>query len=208
MAHIPDGVLSMPVIVGGALVAAGGLTLGLRALDEHDIPKTAILAAVFFVASLFAVPVGPSSVHLLLGGLMGLVLGVRAFPAVFVGLLLQAVMFGFGGLTSLGVDTVNMALPGVVLTALARPLMVRASTTTLGWFAAGIAALAVAGTAGGVALALALSSPEYVPALKIVAITYLPLAAVEAIVTGFVVTFLARVKPEILPFAQALEIRP
>ncbi len=208
MAHIPDGVLSMPVIIGGGLIAAGGLALGLRALDERDIPKTAILAAVFFVASLFAVPVGPSSVHLLLGGLMGLVLGVRAFPAVFVGLLLQAVMFGFGGLTSLGVDTVNMALPGVVLTVLARPLLARASATALGWIAAGIAALAVAGTAGGVALALALSSPDHVPAVTIVAITYLPLAVVEAIVTGFVVTFLARVKPEILPFAHLLETHP
>jgi len=207
MAHIPDGVLSMPVIVGGALVAVGGLALGLRALDEHDIPKTAILAAVFFVASLFAVPVGPSSVHLLLGGLMGLVLGVRAFPAVFVGLLLQAVMFGFGGLTSLGVDTVNMALPGVVLALAARPLLTRAAPAMLGGLAAAVAALAVGGTAGGVALALALSSPDYVPALKVVALTYLPLAAVEAIVTGFVVAFLARVKPEILPFPTAEEMR-
>ncbi|TBW40639.1 cobalt transporter CbiM [Siculibacillus lacustris] len=198
MAHIPDGVLSLPVIIGGGLIAAAGVALGLRALDERDIPKTAILAAVFFVAGLFAVPVGPSSVHLLLGGLMGLILGVRAFPAVFVGLLLQAVMFGFGGLSSLGVDTVNMALPGVALAYTARPLMARAAPTTRGVLAAAVAALAVVGTASGVALALALSSPDYVPALRIVALTYLPLAVVEAIVTGFTVTFLARVEPEIL----------
>jgi cobalt/nickel transport system permease protein len=208
MAHIPDGVLSMPVIVGGAAVAAAGIALGLKALDERDIPKMAILAATFFVASLFAVPVGPSSVHLLLGGLMGLVLGVGAFPAVFVGLLLQAVMFGFGGLTSLGVDTVNMALPGVVLALLARPLMAGATPTARGLLGAVVAAIAVVGTAAGVMLALALSSPDYVPAVKIVALTYLPLAAVEAVVTGFAVTFLARVKPEILAAPRWTEARP
>lgn len=79
MAHIPDGVLSLPVLVGGAVLAAGGLALGLRRLEDAEIPKTAILAAMFFVASLIAVPVGPSSVHLLLAGPMGLVLGARAF---------------------------------------------------------------------------------------------------------------------------------
>jgi cobalt/nickel transport system permease protein len=207
MAHIPDGVLSIPVIVAGGVAAAAGIALGLRALDERDIPKMAILVAAFFVATLFAVPIGPSSVHLLLGGLMGLVLGVRAFPAVFVGLLLQAVMFGFGGLTSLGVDTVNMALPGVVLAFLARPLTARAAPAALAWIGAAVAALAVLGTAAGVMLALALSSPDYVPALKIVAVTYLPLAAVEAVITGFAVSFLARVRPAILPPLRPKEIR-
>ena len=100
MAHIPDGVLSAPVLIGGAALAVAGLALGLRSLDERDIPKTAILAAVFFTASLVAIPIGPSSIHLLLSGLMGLVLGTRAIPAVFVGLLLQAVLFGFGGLAA------------------------------------------------------------------------------------------------------------
>ncbi|BBF94009.1 cobalt transporter CbiM [Blastochloris tepida] len=208
MAHIPDGVLSLPVIAAGGAGAAIGLALGLRALDEREIPKTAILAAVFFVASLVAVPVGPSSVHVLLGGLMGLVLGVRAFAAVFIGLLLQAVLFGFGGLSTLGVDTLNMALPGVVLALLARPLLLGASPARAGVVAAGVAALAVFGTAGGVSAALALSSSDYVPALKIILITYLPLAAVEAVITGFVVGFLARVKPETLPALRPPEIRP
>ena len=125
MAHIPDGVLSVPVLIGGAALAVGGLALGLSRLEERDIPKTAILSAVFFVASLVAVPIGPTSVHLLLAGAMGIVLGVAAIPAVFVGLLLQAVLFGFGGITSLGVDVVDIAFPGVILAALARPMLRR-----------------------------------------------------------------------------------
>jgi cobalt/nickel transport system permease protein len=198
MAHIPDGVLSAPVLIGGAALALGGLALGLRRLDEADIPKTAILATVFFVASLFAVPVGPSSIHLLLSGLMGIVLGTRAIPAVFVGLLLQAVLFGFGGLTSLGVDVVDIAFPGVILGVVARSLLRGASGAGAAAIGGGAAALSVIGTAGCVSLALALSSADYLPSLKIVGLTYLPLAAVEAIVTGFVVAFLVRVKPEVL----------
>ncbi len=206
MAHIPDGVLSAPVLIGGAVLAVGGLALGLRRLDEADIPKTAILAAVFFVASLVAVPLGPSSIHLLLSGLMGLVLGTRAIPAVFVGLLLQAVLFGFGGLTSLGVDVVDIAFPGVILGLAARPWLASASPARVAAIGGGVAALAVIGTAGCVSLALALSSADYLPSLRIVALTYVPLALAEAVVTGFVVAYLAKVKPEVLGLPPVREI--
>ncbi len=203
MAHIPDGVLSVPVLIGGAALAVGGLALGLSRLEERDIPKTAILSAVFFVASLVAVPIGPTSVHLLLAGAMGIVLGVAAIPAVFVGLLLQAVLFGFGGITSLGVDVVDIAFPGVILAALARPLLVRTRGLGRMVVAGAVAAGAVAATAGCVATALALSASEYLPSLGVVVATYLPLAAVEAVVTGFLVGHLARVRPDLLGIAEA-----
>ena len=208
MAHIPDGVLSAPVLIGGAVLAVAGLAVGLRRMDEADIPKTAILAAVFFVASLVAVPVGPSSIHLLLSGLMGLVLGTRAIPAVFVGLLLQAVLFGFGGLTSLGVDVVDIAFPGVILGLVARPWLSRVGGLGKVAIGGGVAALAVAGTAACVAAALALSSADYLPSLRIVAITFVPLALAEATITGFVVSYLARVKPEVLGLALPSEGAP
>mgnify|MGYP001810594465 CR=1 FL=1 len=198
MAHIPDGVLSPPVLLAGGAGALAGLALALRRMDDRAIPRTAILASAFFVASLVAVPLGPSSVHPLLGGLMGLLLGVRAFAAVFVGLLLQAVLFGFGGLTTLGVDTLTMAAPGVVLAALARPLLPRLGPRGLGLAAALVGGLAALGTAGGVMLALALSAADYHPALGVVALTYGPLALVEAALTGLVVAVLGRVRPDIL----------
>jgi len=201
MAHIPDGVLSLPVLAGGAALAVGGVALGLRRMEEAEIPKTAILASTFFVASLVAVPVGPSSVHLLLSGLMGLVLGVRAIPAVFVGLLLQAVMFGFGGITSLGVDLVDIAFPGVAAALIARPALARAQGWRVGALGAAVAAAGVAGTAACVSLALALSSADYVPSLRVIALTYIPLALAEAALTGCVVSYLKRVKPEALGLA-------
>lgn len=199
MAHIPDGILSAPVLVGGAVIAAGGVALALRHLDDRAIVKTAILAAAFFAGSLIAVPVGPSSVHLLLAGLMGLMLGSGAFLAVLVALVLQAVLFGFGGLTTLGVNAANIALPGVVLAAIFGPTIRRTRSAALrGGLAAAVGGLAVLGTGGMVAVSLGLSAAEYRPVASVVLATYLPLALAEAVVTAAVVGFLARVQPDAL----------
>ena len=166
MAHIPDGLLSAPVLVSGAVAAVVGVGLGLRRLDERLIPRAGILAAALFVGSLVAIPVGPTSVHVLLSGLMGLMLGVAAFPAVFVMLLLQALLFGFGGLTTLGVNTVNIALPGVAFAALLGPMIRRADNGRAA-LAGLLGALSVAGTGGLVALSLALSSSDYTPVASV-----------------------------------------
>ena len=112
--HIADGILSGPVLLGGAALAAGGVALGLRKLDYERVPQVAVLSSVFFVSSLIHAPVGPASMHLVLNGLTGVILGWAAFPAILVALFLQAVLFGYGGLTALGVNTLNMALPAVV----------------------------------------------------------------------------------------------
>ena len=117
--HIGEGLLTATragqgVLLAGTVAAAAGTMLGLRRLDEDQIPKAAVLGSAFFVASAIQVPIGPSSVHLVLSGLMGLVLGWAVFPTVLVGLTLQAVFFGIAGPTVLGINTLVMALPGVV----------------------------------------------------------------------------------------------
>jgi len=197
MAHIPDGILSAPVLVGGAVLAVAGVAWGLRHLDDRAIPRTAILSAAFFAGSLVAIPVGPSSVHLLFGGLMGIMLGPATFAAVTVALLLQALLFGFGGLTTLGVNVVNIALPAVLCGLVFGPTVRTASSPALrAGMAAAAGALSVLGTGGPVAVALAVSSPDSEPSPTVLIATYLPLALGEAFVTAVVVAFLARVHPE------------
>ena len=120
--HISEGVLSAPVLISGAALAAAGVAVGLRRLDPERLMSTAMLAAVFFVGSLVHVPVGLGSAHLILSGLLGMLLGWAAFPAIFTALLLQAVLFQYGGLTTLGVNTVIMAAPAVLCAALFSPL--------------------------------------------------------------------------------------
>ena len=195
MAHLVDGVVAWPVLVGGTALAAGGLALGCRRLAPERIPQAALLSAAFFVVSLVHVPVGPWGMHPLLNGLLGILLGWAAFPAVFVALLLQATLFGVGGITVLGVNTVNLALPAVVAHALfARPLE-RGSRAAWGAAAGGTAAL---GTALLVALELVLSGRELRPAAALMLAAYLPLAALEAALTATVASYLGRVNPSLL----------
>ncbi len=158
MAHIPDAVLSAPVLLTGALVTAGLLAVALHRLDYERLPQTAVLSAAFFVSSLISIPLGPSSVHLLLNGLMGLLLGWMAVPAIFVALLLQAVFFGFGGVLVLGVNAMNMALPALICALVLRPRLPRASPKDLFWIGATAGAAGVLLTAMGSVASL--SSPR------------------------------------------------
>lgn len=219
MAHIPDGVLSAPVLITGAVAATGLLAFALREVREEALPQAAVLAAAFFVSSLISIPLGPGSVHLLLNGLMGLVLGWAAVPALFVALLLQAVFFGHGGLVVLGVNTANLALPALCCALLFRPLLARVSAADAPLdgastaaararrrgFLIGLAAgaLAVMLTAALVMSSLLLSGEAFAPAAKLIGLTYLPLALIEALLTGVVIAFLLRVEPAVLTLPEA-----
>lgn len=195
--HIVDGALSTPVILGGALLTAGGVAIGLKGLTLEKIPAAGVLSATFFCASLIHMSVGPSSVHLIMNGLAGLVLGWAAFPALFVALLLQAVFFGFGGLTSLGVNTVDIALPAVLVHYLCRPgLSVASPRLAALWGGLG-GGLAIALTTGCVALALTLSGEQFWAAAKLVLLAHLPVIVIEAAVSAAAVVLIRRVKPEL-----------
>jgi cobalt/nickel transport system permease protein len=112
--HISDGVLTAPWWLGGYVAAA--LLLGLSAwrVRDEEIPRISLLTAAFFVVSLIHVRVGPTSVHLLMNGLVGIVLGPRAALAIFCGLFLQYCFVSHGGLQSLGVNSCVMTFPALL----------------------------------------------------------------------------------------------
>ncbi|MEH6625543.1 MAG: cobalt transporter CbiM [Motiliproteus sp.] len=198
MAHIPDGVLSAPVLIGGALATLAAVSYATRRLDYDRIPQAAVLAAAFFVASLASVPVGASSVHLILNGLMGILLGWTAVPAILMALLMQAVFFGYGGLMVLGVNTFNIALPALICGLLLAPRLQTAQGKQVFMLGAMAGAIGVALTGLLVCASLILSGPEYLPAGKVILLTYLPLMLAEAAVTGATLSFIVRVAPELL----------
>lgn len=186
------------MLLTGALVTAGTLTVAVRRLEYDRIPLAAVLAAAFFVASLVSVPLGPGSVHLLLNGLMGLVLGWASVPALVVALVLQAAFFGYGGILVLGVNAMNLALPALLCAALFGRVLPAATPRRLFQLGAAAGALAVILTSLMVACSLALSGRELLPAAQIILAGYVPLAIVEAAVTGATLAFLGRVAPELL----------
>ena len=194
--HIVDGALADSVVIGGAVLALAGVAYGLRRMDLDRIPQMGILSAAFFIASLIHVPVGPTSLHLILNGLIGLALGWTAFPALFVALLLQAVFFGYGGLIVLGVNTLNIALPGVIVCLLLHRFIISSPPKTAALVGGIAGAASIALTAIMVSASLALSGEEFFTAAKFALLSHIPIMIVEALVTAAAVFLLARVKPD------------
>ncbi len=196
--HISEGVLSAPVLATGIGLAAAGTAVGLKKLTEDKIPQAAVLSAAFFVASLIHVPIGPSSVHLILNGILGLLLGWSAVPCIMVALLLQGVLFQFGGITTLGINTVVMAFPAVICHYLFRYLIQKdgmisyAAAFTCGFLSVFLSSIFL-GTA------LMFSEGDFFEVASAVIAAHMPVMVIEGLVTGFCVGFLKKVRPELLP---------
>jgi cobalt/nickel transport system permease protein len=200
--HISEGVLSLPVIAGGWAIGAFGVAVGLKKTAAERLSKTALLSATLFLASLVHVPVGPSSVHLTLLGLSGWLLGWPALPALFVALLLQGILFQFGGLLSLGANTAIMgaaALSGYAarilfggFPGLLHPGPALAASAFLAGFAAVITGSAL------VVAALVLSANELRATAALIMAANVPLAFLEGALTLSIVLFLAKAKPNVL----------
>jgi cobalt/nickel transport system permease protein len=192
--HISEGILSGPVLLSGAALAAAGTAVGLKQLDYEKIARTGILSAAFFVASLIHVPVGPASVHLILNGIVGIVLGWCAFPAIFVALLLQALFFQYGGITTLGVNTIIMALPAVICYYLFSPFINKQNKFALpAAFLCGVFAVCLSAIVA--ASALMFTDENFFEVSVVIILSHLPVMIIEGIVTVFCIAFLKKVNP-------------
>ena len=109
--HIAEGVLDVSTLLAAAGCTAFGLSIGLRRLTPQTLPTAALFAAVFFVVGTIHIPLGVGSVHLILNGLIGLLLGWPAFPVIFVALAMTALWFSFGGFPSPGANTPVLYTP-------------------------------------------------------------------------------------------------
>lgn len=195
--HISEGVLSGPVLLAGGIMTVAGTAVGLKHIDYERIAQVGILSSTFFVASLIHVSIGPSSVHLILNGIVGLMLGWGAFPAILVALVLQSVLFQFGGITALGVNTLIMALPAVICFYLFGPMVKQdRPVATLASFAAGFMSVLLSAVLLGASLVF---TEENFMEVAVIAVTAnLPVMVIEGIVTAFCVAFLKKVHPVLL----------
>jgi cobalt/nickel transport system permease protein len=212
--HIADGLVSAPICLGsygltGLLTWATLHQVNQRVADPTRlVPPAALLTAAFFVASLIHVPIPPASVHFLLNGLVGIVLGYLAFPAVLIGLFLQAVIFGHGGLSTLGINALIIGFPALVAAAIfqlrQRLTNRHNSRLELGIFAflastiaVGLATLLFFGIAV-TGLSADLDADLERKAIGGLALAHVPLMLIEGSFTALIVLFLDRVKPELL----------
>lgn len=196
--HISEGYLSGPVLISGAALAAVGTSIGLKKLDYDHIAQAGILAAAFFVASLVHVPIGPSNVHLIMNGIIGLLLGWSAFPVILVALMLQGVFFQYGGITTLGVNTVIMAAPAVAVYYLfGRWIKVAGWPSKAAAFGCGAGAVALAAVV--MAASLLFTDEKFFAVAGTALLLHFPVMVIEGLVSAACVNFLAKVKPELLP---------
>ena len=196
--HISEGILSAPVLLSGAGIAVLTVATGLKKLDINQIPQASILSAAFFVASLIHVPLGPSSVHLILNGIVGIMLGWGAVPAIMIALVLQGVLFQFGGITTLGVNTVVMAVPAVTSYYIFKPFIFKKNAiSSFASFACGFFSVFLSGVL--VALFLIMTEEGFVKIAYGVFLAHLPVMIIEGFMTMFCIGFLKKVNPELLP---------
>lgn len=195
--HISDGVLPISVAVGGYVASAALVAWSARRTRSEELPKLAVMTAAFFVASLVHVPFGPTSVHLLIPGLTGALLGSSAFLSVGLGLLLQSLLFQFGGITALGANALMMGLPALAC----------------GWFfqrykgPTQLQQAVIGGIAGAfgttlaaiiLAILLVTGGEDFFGVAKIALLAHVPVIIIEGVVSAFTIGFLARVKPALL----------
>lgn len=114
--HISDALLSARV--GGGMLGISALAVGyasrrVAAADAETVPRMGILAAFVFAAQMVnvAIPGTGASGHLVGGMLLAILLGPdAALLAVTSVLLIQAFLFGDGGLLALGANIFNMGV--------------------------------------------------------------------------------------------------
>ena len=195
--HISDGVLSPYVIGAGWAIAIPALALSIRSLKADQVGAYGVIAAAFFAGSTIHVPVGPFSMHLVLSGIAGLLLGWGALTVVTVGLLLQALFIGFGGLTVLGVNISIMALPGAIMGVFGRQWIKQASVKKRPWIGSLIGGGTILISAILLYVTLFTTHTAFIPLAKLVFLGHIPIAIVEGIISFWRVLFLKKVNPSL-----------
>ena len=202
--HIPDGFIPFWQCAIYYVILIIGLYFASKwareNLDEKRIPLLAVLAAgIFAIMSMnMPIPFGTSG-HMVGGALVAIIFcAPEAAVLVFtVVLLIQALVFGDGGITALGANVLNMAIIGestglYTFKALKGTLGIYASAGIGAWLATVIAALACA-----IEMAIAGTFPLTVGAASMV--TYhIFIGIIEAVLTVIVIMALDKFRPDLL----------
>jgi cobalt/nickel transport system permease protein len=208
--HLPDGLLPLTIAIPAFAITIIIWAISFKKikLSEQQVPMMGLLTALFFAAMMMNFPLlGPTTAHLLGGAAIGLILGPFAgLISMTIILVLQALLFGDGGLITLGVNVLNIGIIGVFIPCILfiamnkifKPKVNRRlyATIFISAFAGDFIAAIVAGTEVG----LSPLSPWYgvsiaVPAM---AINHSIIGVAEGIVTVILIGTLLKLRPDVL----------
>ncbi len=145
------------------------------------------MSAIFFIASFIHIPIGPTQIHLVLIGIIGLILGPTVFLSILIALLLQATLLGYGGLTSLGANLFIMAFPAYLIYLLVKYKILDFLPMKIKYFSIGF--LTVFLSTIFLALVLSLSKQEYLYAAYTIIFANIPAMIIEGFITLFLINY-------------------
>lgn len=194
--HISDGILSSEVAITTAVVATTLILFSLKNLKNRNIAIISAMSAIFFLASFIHIPLGPTQIHLVLIGIIGILIGEQVFISIAIALLLQATLLGYGGITSLGANIIIMSLPAYIIYLLTKFGVLNILSDKIKYFMIGF--LSVLLSTLLLALILAFAKDEYIYASYSIILANIPAMFIEGFVTLFLINYLKKAMPELL----------
>lgn len=194
--HISDGIISVEVAITTGVVATLFCAYALKKLSNEKIALVAALSALFFVTSFIHIPFGPTQIHLMLLGFIGIFLGNLAFLSISIALILQALLLGFGGLTSLGANIIIMAMPAYMVYLIFKLNIMKKINEKIRFFLVGFMGVFISSIF--LFIILVLSKEEYLAVGYSVIAVNIPTMILEGIITLFLLLYIKKVMPTLL----------
>ena len=194
--HISDGVLGLETTLIVSVISLIALIKAVRELKNEDISLTSVASAMFFIASFIHIPFGVTQIHLILLGVIGILISWSSFVAIFVALLLQALLLGYGGISSLGVNLFIMAMPAVMVYYIYNTTFIKNLNDKIKFFLVGFLGTFFATVF--LTLILYFSKEEYnYVAISVFGINIITML-IEGTISMFLLLFIKKVYPKIL----------
>jgi cobalt/nickel transport system permease protein len=208
MVHISDGILAPEILALGFIITGIILVYSLSRIQIEEIPKLSLVTGAMFIASLIHIPIGPTSVHLIFAGLAGIILGFAAFPAVFIATVLQALLFQHGGITTIGVNSMNIGLPALISASIfwlgVKKTNYKQKYLIFGSMAGSLAMIL---TLVFSSITLIITGQELVFIIILLIVAHIPVIIIETVLIGNIAEFLFRVKPEMLSWVSGGKVQ-
>ena len=208
--HIPDGFLDITTAIITYIIFIVFGYYALRKsrgmLESEMISFVSILAAGIFAAQMLNWPIpGGTSLHFVGGALAGILLGPwLGFLTIFLVVLVQALIFHDGGITTLGANALNMAIIAVLIGYFSYEFLVRnfgnrESIRFLGAFLGGWLGIVIAGAAVAIEIGYSPSFPYGIAiTIPVMVGWHTVLGIMEGIITALTIIYLSRRAPHLL----------
>jgi cobalt/nickel transport system permease protein len=194
--HISDGILSLEVTAVISVISLSLLVKSLKDLKNDDIALVSVASAIFFISSFIHIPFGVTQIHLLLIGVIGILISWNSFLAIFVALSIQALLLGYGGVVSIGVNLFIMALPAVMIYYIYKMPFMQRLDDKIKFFFVGFGGASLASVF--LSIILYFSKDEYSYAAYTIFLINIPTMVIEGIVSMFLLLSIKKSYPKIL----------